>query len=168
MMLSFIPAHLALWGTALPPQLITLSPTPAPATPPGGPVAPPPPPPPSLPPLGEPLPEEAASSNTVVMVVFALVMAGLVYYFFSLAMAKRRREEELKLSPPAPPAPVKIRPGWYPTPDDLQERYFDGEEWTENFRPRAEAATPAPQAPASPRTSTAGETSESESVGEGK
>lgn len=31
---------------------------------------------------------------------------------------------------------ILIAAGWYPTPDGAQDRYHDGEGWTEQFRPR--------------------------------
>jgi len=50
-------------------------------------------------------------------------------------------------SPPAPPGRHAAPGGWYPDPvDSLQERYWDGWQWSRNTRPR-ESARPTPQRP---------------------
>lgn len=39
--------------------------------------------------------------------------------------------------------------GWYDVPDSSDQRYWDGEQWTESYRPRVGAPDYAPPAPTS-------------------
>jgi len=40
---------------------------------------------------------------------------------------------------PAPPVAPSVAPGWYPHPQSGQNRWWDGNQWTENFAPVTQA-----------------------------
>lgn len=76
----------------------------------------------------------------ILTTVLMLLVASIVVYIFLIrrAVAKKRDALALNNAPlPAYSVTSKVE-GWYPLPDGLQDRYFDGKEWTETYRPHIE------------------------------
>jgi len=75
---------------------------------------------------------------TLVLVCLILIgfsMLGILYLMGRAKVAKVKTANEQVLTwTDSTTGKVKIKPGWYPTPDELSERYHDGNDWTDDFR----------------------------------
>lgn len=69
----------------------------------------------------------AYNAGTLVAdLVFLAVMVGIVVAIVFLVKARVSRAEQLP-----------VIPDWYPDPSDAEQlRYFDGQSWTDETRPR--------------------------------
>ena len=76
-----------------------------------------------------------ASSMVTMLVMFfalaALIFGGLIFFSHQSKQKELRiKQSNVDLQIP----PFELKEGWYPTPDESQERFFDGKEWTEEYR----------------------------------
>ncbi len=103
------------------------------------------------PPAGDPLAAAGASPlrwTALFLGVGALMVFALLKHLQSLRAEDRYRRQAAPKLPPR----LTVAAGWYPTPDDLSERYHDGARWTEEFRPLHPRETAPEEPPVAPDT----------------